>query len=82
MRAIAISMLLLCTAATLWAQAPPRAALPFPEAAKLATFEAQVRQQMEVDKTTGLSLAFQLGDSVWATRSKPTSRISPASRGR
>ena len=41
-------------------------ALPFPAAAKLAGFEAQVRQQMDADRTTGLSLAFQIGDSVWA----------------
>ena len=52
------------------AAAPPApnasAVARFPDAAKLAAFEAQVRQQMQVDRTTGLSLAFQIGDTIWA----------------
>jgi CubicO group peptidase (beta-lactamase class C family) len=49
--------------------APPQAwtAAPVPpNADRLAAFEALVRQQMAVDRTTGLSLAFQINDVVWA----------------
>ncbi len=62
-RSVACSFVLVAAA---FATVHAETTLPFPDAAKLAAFEAQVRQQMEIDKTTGLSLAFQIGDSVWA----------------
>src|SRR2546422_6117007 len=65
-RMLAIALVLSVVAAMQPTRVFAQAAAPQPEAGRLAPFEAFVQQQMAIDKTTGLSLAFQMGDTVWA----------------
>jgi CubicO group peptidase (beta-lactamase class C family) len=65
-RRLTAGAVLSCIAILAASAFPAPAAPAFPSAAALDSFAAHVERQMQIDKTTGLSLAFQIGDSVWA----------------